>query len=122
MLILKSLNIADPNCVDMYIGGKHLFKIGYETNYGKEILEQQWNEYILLGVVKRDKKYNLNIQNEDEAIKILKAMNMINEIDEKLLELLIKLADKIKSEQIELELLRVIANNSDLIINEKYKK
>ncbi len=122
VLILKSLNIADPNCVDMYIGGKHLFKIGYETNYGKEILEQQWNEYILLGVVKHDKKYNLNIQNEEEAIKILKAMNMINEIDEKLLELLIKLADKLKSEQIELELLRVIANNSDLNINEKYKK
>lgn len=122
VLILKSLNLAVHNSVDMYFGGKALFKIGYETKYGKEILEQQWNEYILLGIIKRDKEYNPNIQYENEAIKILKAMNMINEIDEKLLDLLIKLADKLKSEKIELELLRLIANNSNLNINKKYKE
>ncbi len=122
LLLLKNLNMADSNSINIHLGGKYLFKIGYETKYGKKLLSKLWNEYVFIGVIKRDKKYFSDIKNSDIAIKVIKAMNMIDETDEKLLEALISLAKKLDNEEMEFELLRLIVNNPSLNCTDKYKK
>ncbi len=117
-LILDSLDLKGNN-IDRNHGGKWLFNIGYETEYGKRILNNNCNEYILLGLVKKDKDYIPIIEDNESAIRIIKAMSITKEIDNRLLDILINISEE--SKEVKIELLKLISNNEHLNTDNKYK-
>lgn len=120
-LILNELDIAETNTINMYRAGNYFFEIAHSTKYGKTILKKKWNEYILLGVMKRDIKYIPDTTDITAAVKIIKAMKVTQEVNKLLLNNLIKFVDKSQDCSAELELLKLIANNSKLNIEDDYK-
>lgn len=119
--IITILNAVDNEDVINYYynAGRFLINIGQIEKYGKEIIENKWNEYVLLGVINQDKKYKITIEDETRASKIIQAMIITGNINNKMIKSLINYAEKNK--KIEIEILKLIANNIDLVCNNEYK-
>ena len=104
-----------------YNAGRFLINVGMIKRYGKEILKNQWNEFVLLGVIKKDKKYKLIINDDEKAKKMIQAMIKTYNIDNKAIKSLIEYIQKNKNDDLEIMLLKLIINNTDLVCNKKYK-
>jgi hypothetical protein len=90
--------------------------------YGKEIIKFKWNEYIFLGIVKQDNNYKFTIDNKTIVDKLVKAMLITENVDQKVLDKIIKYAEKEKDEDLILKILKLIVNNNDFVNSEEYKE
>lgn len=120
--ILNTMGNEETCNSNIYNAGRFLIDIGSLKKYGKEIVKTKWNEYVFLGIVKQDKNYKYKIDDEIKADKIIQAMLRAGNIDLKVLDRIIKYAEKDKNEKLILTILKLIVNNNDLVNNEKYKK
>lgn len=123
--IIAILNIMDNEetfDLNIYNAGRFLIDVGFLKKYGKEIIKIKWNEYIFLGIVSQDKNYKYEIDDEMKANKVIQAMLTVGNIDLRVLNKIIKYAEKIKSEELIIKILKLIFNNNDLVNNKEYKK
>ena len=119
--ILNTMDNEDINNLNVYNAGRFLIDIGSLEKYGKEIIEIKWNEFILLGIIKKDNNYQFTIDNESKAEKIIEAMLRTENIDLNIINKLIVFSEKTKSENLEIKILKLIFNNIDLVINKEHK-
>ena len=119
--ILNTMDNEDINNLNVYNAGRFLIDIGSLEKYGKEIIEIKWNEFILLGIIKKDKNYQFTIDNESKAEKIIEAMLRAGNIDLNIINKLIAFSEKTKSENLEIRIVKLIFNNIDLVINKEHK-
>ena len=110
--------IKDSN---IYNAGRFLISIGSLEKYGKEILKLKWNEFIFLGVIKQDKKYEFTIDDETKADKIIYAMILTEYIDMIIIRKLIEFSEQSKNEKIVIKILKLIFNNIDLLDSKEHK-
>lgn len=120
--ILNTMDNEETCKSNIYNAGRFLIDIGSSTKYGKKIVEAKWNEYIFLGIVKQDKNYKYEIDNDIKAEKIIEAMLRTGNMELTVLDKIIKYAEKNKNEKLILKILKLIVNNSDLVNMKKYKK
>lgn len=120
--ILNTMDYAEIENANIYYAGNFLINIGALEKYGKKILEIKWNEYIFLGVAKQDKEFQTSINNESEAEKIIQAILQTGYIDLKVIRNLIEFSNKNMSERLIIEIIRLILNNTNLVINEEFKE
>lgn len=123
--IVKILNVIDDENIsdlNIWYAGNFLIKVGELKGYGKKILDEKWNEYILLGIMKTDDEYELIIKDFVKAQKIVQAMHQTGYINLKILDLLIDYSDKSKNKDLEISIMKLILNNAGLVCVEKYKK
>lgn len=120
--ILNTMENEETCNSNIYNAGRFLIDIGSLKKYGKEIIKTKWNEYIFLGIVKQDKNYKYEIDDEKKADKIIQAMIRAGNIDLKVLDKIIKYAEQAKNEKLILSILKLIVNNSVLVNSEEYKK
>lgn len=120
--ILNTMDNEETCNSNIYNAGRFLIDIGSSTKYGQKIVEDKWNEYIFLGIVKQDKNYKYEIDNDIKAEKIIEAMLRAGNMDLTVLDKIIKYAEKTKNAKLILKILKLIVNNNDLVNKEKYKK
>lgn len=120
--ILNTMDNEETCNSNIYNAGRFLIDIGSSTKYGQKIVEAKWNEYIFLGIVKQDKNYKYEIDNDIKAEKIIEAMLRAGNMDLTVLDKIIKYAEKTKNAKLILKILKLIVNNNDLVNKEKYKK
>ena len=119
--VLNAMTNEKTSNSNYYNAGRFLINVGMIKRYGKEILKNQWNEFVLLGVIKKDKKYKLIINDDEKAKKMIQAMIKTYNIDNKAIKSLIEYIQKNKNDDLEIMLLKLIINNTDLVCNKKYK-
>lgn len=120
--ILNTMDNEETRNSNIYNAGRFLIDIGSSTKYCQKIVEAKWNEYIFLGIVKQDKNYKYEIDNDIKVEKIIEAMLRAGNMDLTVLDKIIKYAEKTKNEKLILKILKLIVNNNDLVNMEKYKK
>ena len=120
--ILNTMDNEETCNLNLYNAVRFLIYIGSSTKYGQKIVETKWNEYIFLGIVKQDKNYKYEIDNDIKVEKIIEAMLRAGNMDLTVLDKIIKYAEKTKNEKLILKILKLIVNNNDLVNMEKYKK
>ncbi len=120
--ILNALDNEETCNLNIYNAGKFLINIGMLKKYGKEIIKFKWNEYIFLGIVKQDNNYKFTIDNKTIVDKLVKAMLITENVDQKVLDKIIKYAEKEKDEDLILKILKLIVNNNDFVNSEEYKE
>lgn len=120
--ILNTMDNEETCNSNIYNAGRFLIDIGSSTKYGQKIVEAKWNEYIFLGIVKQDKNYKYEIDNDIKVENIIEAMLRAGNMDLTVLDKIIKYAEKTKNEKLILKILKLIVNNNDLVNMEKYKK
>ena len=116
--IMDKENVSNLNICN---AGKFLLDIGSLKKYGKKILKQKWNEFVLLGIISQDKNYKVKIDNEIKANKIIWAMIQTSNIDLNTLKKIISFSKTYKNENLEINLLKLIINNMNLITNKEFK-
>lgn len=122
--IIAILDIMDNEEIsnsNFFNAGSFLIDIGSLENYGKLIIKTKWNEFILLGVSRQDKNYEYTIDDEIKADKIIQAMLQTGNIDLNIINNLIEFIENDKNGNLEINILKLISNNVDLVNNEEYK-
>lgn len=120
--ILNSMEIEEIKDAYIYNAGNFLIEIGSLKKYGPKIIEEKWNEYILLGILKSDKKYKFKILDKNMANKILTALFKTSYIDFYIIDNLILFIEEEKDENLKINIIKLLINSLDLINCNKYKK
>lgn len=121
LAILNTMDNEEINNLNIYNAGRFLINIGSLKKYGKEIIKIKWNEFILIGIVRQDKNYQVIIDDEIRANKITRAMNQTGIIDLNIIKELSTFSAKTKSETLQIEILKLVFNNMDLVTNKESK-
>ena len=120
--ILNVMDIKEIKDLNFPCAGSFLTRIGMLEKYGEEILGKKWNEFILLGIIERNKDYKYKIDNDVDANKIIQAMIQTGNRNLTMMDILIDYVEREKNEELEIQILRIIFCDVDLINNDKYKK
>lgn len=121
LAILDAMDNEEINDLSIWNAGRFLIDVGSLENYGKEIIKIKWNEFILLGIIKKDKNYQFIIDDEIKADRIIRAMVQANNVDLNITKDLITFSEEIKSENLSTQILKLIFNNVSLVNNKEYK-
>lgn len=119
--ILNTVDKKETNNSNIFNFGKFLIDVGSLKKYGKRILKKKWNEFILLGIIKQDKNYQFDIDDENKAYKIIQAMYLAENISPNVMKDLIMFSEKSKDEKLRIQILKLIFNNVNLVTHNEYK-
>jgi hypothetical protein len=120
--ILKEIDTESFDNSNIYIISSFLWRIGTLEKYGKAVLKKRWNEYVFLGVLSKEKDINIGNLRNNQIVKLIKGMNILNKINYDLIDAIIDLEISKNNKEIMYELTKLLINNKKTVNNRKYRK
>lgn len=115
--IIKIINIIEVHKNDiknLNVASRFLIKIGEKIELSKQIYEKTRNSYILVGIVKVEPTYEINLRNEEEIKNLAEAMYYSQTYNNDLIKVLSKYIKESKNHLLYKEFIRLVFDSIEL--------